>query len=71
MPKELIIILIVVLVIFGPSQIPKLAKTFGKSAKQLQDGLEGKLDDEDEKPVPTVEATSAAPSVEEPALKSQ
>lgn len=47
---ELWIILIVVLVIFGPTQLPKLAKMFGKSAKSLKEGMEGTLaDDEDEK----------------------
>jgi sec-independent protein translocase protein TatA len=48
---ELWIILIVVLVIFGPTQVPKLAKMFGKSAKALKDGIDGKLaEDEEEKP---------------------
>jgi sec-independent protein translocase protein TatA len=46
---EIWIILVVVLVIFGPSQLPKLAKMFGKSAKALKDGIDGKLIDEDEK----------------------
>ncbi len=49
MGGELIIILVVVLLLFGPSQLPKLAKTFGKSAKALKDGMEGKfVEDEDE-----------------------
>lgn len=55
--KTLIIVLILVLVIMGPSQLPKLAKMFGKSAKAMKDGLEGKLDeDEDEKPSDKVDA---------------
>ncbi len=45
---EVIAILAVVLLLFGPSQLPKLAKTFGKSAKALKDGMEGKLADDDE-----------------------
>ena len=53
--KTLIIILIIALVVVGPTQIPKLAKMFGKSAKALKDGIDGKLDDEeDEKPVAKV-----------------
>jgi len=47
---EIWIILGVVILIFGPTQIPKLAKMLGKSAKSLKEGLDGKLDDEDEKP---------------------
>lgn len=47
---ELWIILAVVLVIFGPTQVPKLAKMFGKSAKALKDGIDGKLAEEEDKP---------------------
>jgi sec-independent protein translocase protein TatA len=47
---EIWIILAVVLIIFGPTQLPKLAKMFGKSAKSLKEGMEGTLgDDDDEK----------------------
>lgn len=45
---ELWIILIVVLVIFGPTQLPKLMKMFGKSAKALKDGIDGKLVEDEE-----------------------
>lgn len=36
---ELIIILIIILVIFGGSQLPKLARSLGTSAKELRKGL--------------------------------
>lgn len=36
---ELILILIIVLVIFGGSQLPKLARNLGSSAKELRSGL--------------------------------
>jgi len=39
---ELIIILIIILVIFGGSQLPKLARSLGQSAKELREGLNGK-----------------------------
>jgi sec-independent protein translocase protein TatA len=60
---EIWIILAVVLVIFGPTQLPKLAKMFGKSAKALKEGIDGTLADEDEKeakaaPAPSKPATS-------------
>jgi sec-independent protein translocase protein TatA len=42
------IILGIILLLFGPTQLPKLAKTFGKSAKVLKESMEGKLADEDE-----------------------
>ena len=37
--QELIIVLIIVIVIFGPTQIPKLTKMFGKSVKNFRDGM--------------------------------
>jgi len=55
----LLIILVVVLVIFGPNQLPKLAKMVGKSAKSLKDGIDGNLDDDDE-PAKTVKAASSS-----------
>jgi len=44
-PLELIVILAVVLLIFGPSQIPKLGKMFGQSMRDFRDASK-KLDDE-------------------------
>ncbi len=37
---EIIVILLIVLLIFGPTQLPKLSKMFGKSIKGFKDGLE-------------------------------
>lgn len=38
--QELVIVLIIVIVIFGPTQLPKLAKMFGKGAKKVKKNLE-------------------------------
>jgi len=46
--SEWLFILAIVLLLFGPSQLPKLAKTFGKSAKALKDGIDGKFVEDDE-----------------------
>ncbi len=45
---EGIILLVIVLVLFGGSQIPKLAKNLGKAQKEFKDGLDeaNKPDDE-------------------------
>lgn len=37
---ELVVILLIVVVIFGPTQIPKLTKMFGKSVKNFREGME-------------------------------
>jgi sec-independent protein translocase protein TatA len=38
-PAEIGIILLVVLLLFGGSQLPKLAKNIGKAQKEFKDGL--------------------------------
>ena len=39
---ELILILVVALLIFGPKNLPKLGSALGKTVKNVRDGLEGK-----------------------------
>jgi sec-independent protein translocase protein TatA len=54
---ELVIILVIILVIFGGSQLPKLARSIGTSAKELRKGLK---DDEKEKPKKTAAKSEKA-----------
>lgn len=42
---ELIIVLVIVLVLFGPKRLPQLGKSLGKTVKSMRDGLEGKDDE--------------------------
>ena len=49
---ELLIILAIVLLLFGPSQLPKLTKMFGRSVKSFQSGMEEKEDKEDDASAP-------------------
>lgn len=39
-PQVLIVILVIVLIIFGPKQLPELGKTLGKTMKSIRDGME-------------------------------
>lgn len=62
---ELIIILIVVLLIFGPKNLPKLGNAIGRTFKSLRDGMEGKKkkkEDADEEPA-KVEVDASTESV--------
>lgn len=43
---ELLVILAIVLVIFGPKQLPKLSKMFGKTVSSFKQGMEEGLDEE-------------------------
>lgn len=61
---ELVIILIVVLLIFGPKNLPKLGASLGKTVKSLRDGMAfDKKDDEEEEVVEIVE-DDPAPAAE-------
>ncbi len=48
-PQELLIVLIIVVILFGPQQIPKLTKMFGKSVKSFKEGMEEGTEDKDKK----------------------
>lgn len=43
--SEWIIILVIVLIFFGPKNLPKLAQSIGKSVRELKNGLNGLGDD--------------------------
>jgi TatA/E family protein of Tat protein translocase len=45
---ELIIILVVVLILFGPKRLPQLGKSLGKTMRAIRDGADGKAVDEEE-----------------------
>ncbi|HYU38381.1 MAG TPA: twin-arginine translocase TatA/TatE family subunit [Acidimicrobiia bacterium] len=50
-PTELIIILVIVLVLFGSTRLPKLARSMGQASKEFKKGVsEGDKDEEDDKP---------------------
>jgi sec-independent protein translocase protein TatA len=45
-PTELIILLVIVVLLFGPGRIGKLSGEIGKSIKSFRDGLSGEEKDE-------------------------
>ena len=53
-PPELILILVVVLVLFGGSQLPKLAKNLGKAQQEFKKGL-SEFHSQDDDAAPVVE----------------
>ena len=42
-PMELAVILLVVLVIFGPKNLPKLGSALGKTVRNVREGMEDEL----------------------------
>jgi sec-independent protein translocase protein TatA len=48
-PMELVVILIVALLIFGPSKLPELGKSVGKSIREFKSAVKDVTATEDEK----------------------
>lgn len=46
-PTELIIILVIVLVIFGPKKLPGLGRSLGSGMREFKDSVTGKDDHQD------------------------
>lgn len=63
--SELIIILVVVLVLFGGSQLPKLARSVGEAQKEFKKGM--KEDEEDAQSSPPANGKSKDSSTAEKA----
>ena len=47
-PTELIIVLVIVLVIFGPKRLPGLGRSLGSGMREFRDSLTGKGSDRDQ-----------------------
>jgi sec-independent protein translocase protein TatA len=63
-PQELLIVLVIALVVLGPSKLPEMARSLGKGVREfkegLQDGVMGEPEDEEE--------PAAAPAARAPQL---
>lgn len=49
-PLELVVVLIIALVIFGPKRLPELGRSVGKGIREFRSSVSGDNDDEDESP---------------------
>ena len=47
-PTELIIILIIAMLLFGSTRLPKLARSIGQAQKEFKEGVKEGAKDEDE-----------------------
>jgi sec-independent protein translocase protein TatA len=62
---ELIIVLVILLVIFGPKRLPGLGKSLGSGMREFKDSISGKSkDDDDEEDGPRALERAAASSAE-------
>ncbi len=62
---ELLIVIVVALLLFGPTKIPKLARALGQAQREFRNGMAGLTGDDDTGDDDT--GTTAAPKSETPA----
>jgi sec-independent protein translocase protein TatA len=60
-PLELVIILVVVLVIFGPKRLPDLGRSLGKGMREFKDSVTGSDEKAAEIPPPQPAADETKP----------
>ncbi len=66
-PTELIIVLVIVLVIFGPKRLPALARSLGGGIKEFKESIGSKHDeDDDDAAAPADSATRAQAALGRP-----
>jgi len=49
-PLEIVVVLIIALVVFGPKRLPELGRSLGKGIREFRGSLSGENDDDDERP---------------------
>jgi sec-independent protein translocase protein TatA len=65
-PLEIIVVLIIALVVFGPKRLPELGRSLGKGIREFRGSVTGDHDDEDERPAPPgIEAGRSETAVHE------
>ena len=64
-PLEIAVVLVIVLLIFGPKRLPDLGRSMGRGMREFKDSVTGK--DDDDKSIESGETATAASADEEPA----
>jgi len=67
-PLEIIVVLVIALIVFGPKRLPELGNSLGKGIREFKESVTGEnKDDEDDGDVRVISASNAtATQVEQP-----
>ncbi|MDQ3676627.1 MAG: twin-arginine translocase TatA/TatE family subunit [Actinomycetota bacterium] len=66
-PTELIIVLVIALVIFGPKRLPDLGRSLGHGMREFKDSISGNSKDDDDDAEAAAIGSKSDPSAGEPA----
>ena len=61
---DLLVVLLIALLIFGPKRLPTLGRSLGQGLREFKDSITGDSKDEDEEGRPQITQASAKPPAE-------
>ena len=63
---EILILLLVVLLVFGPKRLPEMGRSLGRGMREFKDSISGKFDDEDDETAPRRSVNELPPPDDHP-----
>lgn len=66
-PLEIIIVLIIALIVFGPKRLPELGSSLGRGIREFKETISGERKSDDDDPDDDVKALSASATTTAPA----
>jgi sec-independent protein translocase protein TatA len=65
-PLEIIVVLIIALIVFGPKRLPELGNSLGKGIREFKDSVTGENKDDDVDDAPEIPAAKATATPVQP-----
>jgi sec-independent protein translocase protein TatA len=66
-PLEILVVLIIALIVFGPKRLPELGSSLGRGIREFRGALSGDRDRDEEEGPKRLDGSPAGPGAEEPA----
>jgi sec-independent protein translocase protein TatA len=61
---EVLIVLVIALIVFGPKRLPELGRSLGKGINEFKDGMSGMHEDEEDKEMRELQQSKAKAEAE-------
>lgn len=68
---EILLLLLVLLLVFGPKRLPEMGRSMGRGMREFKDSLTGKIKDEDEEEPAALATTTTVETPAAPAPKAE
>jgi sec-independent protein translocase protein TatA len=64
-PLEIVVVLIIALIVFGPKRLPELGRSLGRGIREFRGSVSGEHDDDDEPGQREIAAGDPGPAADE------